>query len=151
MTLDEIGPWSEIKLDIIRHYAAPYSRILKSNGFQHGYIDAFSGPGRHIRKAGGEKVLGSLVENARRKARLKRGGGQERLELEQLDLAETLPDEKVLLINDALERFEKVDAQKARVVVLKFFGGGSRTNVLVRPKSVGALAHPCGAAGRTGR
>lgn len=59
MNLDEIGPWSEIKLDILRDYAAPYSRILKSYGFHHGYIDAFSGPGLHIRKAGGEEVLGS--------------------------------------------------------------------------------------------
>jgi three-Cys-motif partner protein len=59
MNLDEIGPWSEIKLDILRDYAAPYSRILKSNGFPHGYIDAFSGPGLHIRKAGGDEVLGS--------------------------------------------------------------------------------------------
>jgi three-Cys-motif partner protein len=59
MNLDEIGPWSEIKLDILRDYAAPYSRILKTNGFHHGYIDAFSGPGLHIRKAGGEEVLGS--------------------------------------------------------------------------------------------
>lgn len=59
MNLDEIGPWSEIKLDILRDYAAPYSRILKSNGFYHGYIDAFSGLGLHIRRAGGEEVLGS--------------------------------------------------------------------------------------------
>ena len=59
MNLDEIGPWSEIKLDILRDYAAPYSRILKTNGFHHGYIDAFSGPGLHTRKAGGEEVLGS--------------------------------------------------------------------------------------------
>jgi three-Cys-motif partner protein len=59
MNLDEIGPWSEIKLDILRDYAAPYSAILKSNGFHHGYIDAFSGPGLHIRKAGGEEILGS--------------------------------------------------------------------------------------------
>jgi three-Cys-motif partner protein len=59
MNLDEIGPWSEIKLGILRECAAPYSKILKSKGFHHGYIDAFSGPGHHIRKAGGEEVLGS--------------------------------------------------------------------------------------------
>jgi three-Cys-motif partner protein len=59
MNLDEIGPWSEIKLDILRDYAAPYSTILKRNGFHHGYIDAFSGPGLHIRKSGGEEILGS--------------------------------------------------------------------------------------------
>ena len=64
-----------------------------------------------------------LVENARRKSRLKRGGGQERIELDQLELAETTPDEKVLLIHEALEKLEKADSQKARVVVLKFFGG----------------------------
>jgi three-Cys-motif partner protein len=59
MNLDEIGPWSEIKLEILRKYAASYSRILKSHGFRHGYIDAFSGPGLHVRKADGEEVLGS--------------------------------------------------------------------------------------------
>ena len=59
MNLDEIGPWSEIKLDILRDYAVPYSTILQRHGFRHGYIDAFSGPGLHIRKAGGEEVLGS--------------------------------------------------------------------------------------------
>jgi three-Cys-motif partner protein len=59
MNLDEIGPWSEIKLDILRKYAAPYSRILKSHRLHHGYIDAFSGPGLHVRKVGGEEVLGS--------------------------------------------------------------------------------------------
>ena len=59
MNLDEIGPWSEIKLDILREYASPYSKILKSNRFHHGYVDAFSGPGLHIRKVGGEEVLGS--------------------------------------------------------------------------------------------
>lgn len=59
MNLDEIGPWSEIKLDILREYAGPYSTILKRNGFRHGYIDAFSGPGLHIRKGGEVEVLGS--------------------------------------------------------------------------------------------
>lgn len=37
---DVIGPWSEVKLDILREYAAPYSRIVASNGFYHSYIDA---------------------------------------------------------------------------------------------------------------
>ena len=32
MNLDEIGPWSEIKPDILRDYAAPYSKILKKKG-----------------------------------------------------------------------------------------------------------------------
>ena len=56
---DEIGPWSEVKLDILRKYAGPYSKILASYGFRHGYIDAFSGPGLHIRKGDKQEVLGS--------------------------------------------------------------------------------------------
>jgi len=59
VNLDEIGPWSEIKLDILRDYAAPYSRILSKKGFHHGYIDAFSGPGLHVRKNDKEEILGS--------------------------------------------------------------------------------------------
>ena len=67
-----------------------------------------------------------LIENARRKARLKRGGDQERLLLDDLALVETTPHEKILLINDALEQLEAEDPEKARIVLLKFFGG--RTN-----------------------
>lgn len=59
MNLDEIGPWSEIKLEILRAYAAPYSQILTRNRFHHGYIDAFAGPGLHVRKGDKEEVLGS--------------------------------------------------------------------------------------------
>ncbi|MFC2021296.1 hypothetical protein ACFLU1_05905 [Chloroflexota bacterium] len=43
---DEIGEWSEIKLDIVEKYALPYSRILSSRNnpeFHHIYIDAFAG------------------------------------------------------------------------------------------------------------
>jgi three-Cys-motif partner protein len=56
---DEIGPWSEVKLDILRKYAGPYSKILGNSGFRHGYIDAFSGPGLHMRKENKQEVLGS--------------------------------------------------------------------------------------------
>jgi three-Cys-motif partner protein len=59
---DEIGYWSEIKLDIIKDYAAAYSRILRSQdkpNFFHIYIDAFAGAGQHISKTTGEFVLGS--------------------------------------------------------------------------------------------
>ncbi len=64
-----------------------------------------------------------LIERARRRSRLKHGGGQVRLDVQELELADTTPDEKVLLINEALERFQTEDPEKARVVVLKFFGG----------------------------
>jgi hypothetical protein len=40
---DLIGPWSEVKLEILRDYAGPYSKILAANGFRHHYIDGFAG------------------------------------------------------------------------------------------------------------
>jgi RNA polymerase sigma factor (sigma-70 family) len=54
---------------------------------------------------------------------LKRGGDQLRVDLEHLELASTTPEEKVLLIDDALERLKIEDPERARVVLLKFFGG----------------------------
>jgi three-Cys-motif partner protein len=60
--IDEIGPWSEVKLDILKRYAAEYSKILSSQknpSFFHVYIDAFAGAGFHLSKTTGEMVLGS--------------------------------------------------------------------------------------------
>lgn len=58
--IDEIGYWSEVKLDIIREYAAAYSRILTAKRFlKHLYIDAFAGSGTHVKKGSGELVAGS--------------------------------------------------------------------------------------------
>lgn len=73
--------------------------------------------------AAAEAMRRILVEHARRKARLKHGGGQVRLNLEDLDLAEPAPDDKILLVDEALEQLERSHPERARVVVLKFFGG----------------------------
>ena len=65
-----------------------------------------------------------LIERARRKSRLKRGGGcQIVLDLAEIDVAETMPDDKVLLVDEALERLKAENPETARIVVLKFFGG----------------------------
>ena len=77
----------------------------------------------HFFGAAAEAMRRILIENARRKSRLKRGGGQDRVNVDDLELTETTPDDKVLLINEALEKLEIEDAEKARVVMLKFFGG----------------------------
>jgi RNA polymerase sigma factor (TIGR02999 family) len=64
-----------------------------------------------------------LIERARRKSRLKHGRGWVRLDIDDLSLAAATPDDKVLLINEALEHLEAEDPQRAKVVVMKFFGG----------------------------
>src|SRR5438093_880341 len=50
--------------------------------------------------AAAEAMRRILIEHARRKSRLKHGGGQQRLDIADLELADTTPDEKILLIND---------------------------------------------------
>ncbi len=59
---DEIGYWSEFKLDIVRQYALKYSIILTnqtSPKLYHVYIDAFAGSGKHISRTTGSTVNGS--------------------------------------------------------------------------------------------
>ena len=62
LIFDEIGYWSEIKLEIIEKYAREYSKILtnqKKPELHHVYIDAFAGSGKHISRTTGESVRGS--------------------------------------------------------------------------------------------
>ena len=77
----------------------------------------------HFFGAASEAMRRILIERARRKSRLKHGGDQERIDVETLDLAAALPDEKILLVDEALERLKTEDPETAQVVVLKFFGG----------------------------
>lgn len=58
--VDEIGPWSLVKLDIVKRYAEKYSLIIKQQQrFSHVYIDAFSGAGIAKLKKTEKYVLGS--------------------------------------------------------------------------------------------
>jgi RNA polymerase sigma factor (TIGR02999 family) len=77
----------------------------------------------HFFGAASEAMRRILIERARRKSSLKHGGGKERLDIEGLELAQTTPDDKVLLVNEALEQLEASQPERARVVVLKYFGG----------------------------
>lgn len=62
LKIDEIGYWSEVKLDIIRDYAKEYSKILSAQEkprLSHVYIDGFAGGGHHISRSTGKVVPGS--------------------------------------------------------------------------------------------
>jgi len=62
LQFDEIGNWSEIKLDILKKYATAYSTILASRtspSLYHVYIDAFAGSGIHKSKTTQDLVPGS--------------------------------------------------------------------------------------------
>ena len=83
----------------------------------------------HFFGAAAEAMRRILIENARRKSRLKRGGGMTRTDINTVDLAETTRDDKVLLIEEVLEKLEKEDPERAKVVVMKFFGGMTNQEV----------------------
>jgi RNA polymerase sigma factor (TIGR02999 family) len=73
--------------------------------------------------AAAEAMRWILIDNARRKRAARHGGGLEKLNLEELDLAAAMPDEQVLALNEALDRFAAHDATKAELVKLRFFAG----------------------------
>jgi three-Cys-motif partner protein len=56
---DEVGLWSEMKLEIVRDYAKEYSKIISKKKLTHIYIDAFAGAGIHLSRATGEYIPGS--------------------------------------------------------------------------------------------
>lgn len=59
LAFDEIGYWSELKLEIVEKYGAAYTSILSRQRLKRYYIDAFSGAGMHISKSSGKTVEGS--------------------------------------------------------------------------------------------
>jgi RNA polymerase sigma factor (TIGR02999 family) len=73
--------------------------------------------------AAAEAMRRILIERARRKACVRHGSGKIALDIAELDIPEALPDDKILLVDEALERLKAEDPDTARVVVLKFFGG----------------------------
>lgn len=81
----------------------------------------------HFFVAAAEAMRRILIENARRKGRKKHGGDAQRVELDQSDLATTLPDERLLAIDEALDRLVEEDSQAAELVKLRFFAGFSIT------------------------
>src|SRR6266478_234952 len=61
-TPDEIGPWSEIKLEIIQKYGPAYTKAFagaKGRKLKRYYVDGFSGAGLHISKKGKHVIEGS--------------------------------------------------------------------------------------------
>ena len=82
----------------------------------------FDGRG-HFFAAAAEAMRRILVERARRRQRIRHGGGQERVELEAVDIPALADDEKVIQVNEALGELEAEDATEAQIVKMKFFMG----------------------------
>jgi RNA polymerase sigma factor (TIGR02999 family) len=66
-----------------------------------------------------------LVEQARRRASLKRGGNRQRVDLDHVEPAITPPADDVLAVHDLLERLEAEDPRKRQIINLRYFAGFS--------------------------
>jgi RNA polymerase sigma factor (TIGR02999 family) len=83
----------------------------------------------HFLAAAAEAMRRILVESARRKLRLKRGGGGERVELHESIIEAPVADEKILQVHEALEALSVEDPEKAQIVKLRFFVGLSHDEI----------------------
>ena len=77
----------------------------------------------HFFAAAAEAMRRILVDQARRRNAAKRGGGSQQQDFNEATIAAAEPAEDMLAIHDALELLARVDAQAARLVTLRFFGG----------------------------
>ncbi len=83
----------------------------------------------HFFAAAAEAMRRILIDRARRRARLKHGAGQPHVEISEVELADQIPDQRLLALNEALDQLERADPGKAQVVLLKFFGGLTNAEV----------------------
>lgn len=78
---------------------------------------------RHFFSAAAESMRRILLDRARAKKRLRRGGDQLRVNLDDIDIASESASETVLFVNEALEKLAEADPTTAELVKLRFFAG----------------------------
>ncbi|EEF63038.1 ECF-type sigma factor [Pedosphaera parvula] len=83
----------------------------------------------HFFRAAAQAMRQILIDRARQKMSLKRGARPVYVSIDDVDIAEELPEERVLFIDEALQRLQKKDAELAQVVTLKFFAGLTNAEV----------------------
>ena len=77
----------------------------------------------HFFAAAAEAMRRILIDNARRKRALRHGGGQERLDLQEVEIAVPSGEEQLLAVHEALDELAAQDPLQAEVVKLRFFIG----------------------------
>lgn len=95
-----------------------YMRLLGPNG------ETLRWDGRaHFFGAAARAMRRILVERARSRNRVKRGGGRARVELDENAVAADPESDSVLELEAALEKLEQLDRRKAEVVMLRYYAG----------------------------
>ncbi|MHC4769154.1 MAG: sigma-70 family RNA polymerase sigma factor [Planctomycetota bacterium] len=110
----KLAPGQTLQPTALVHEA--YARVIGSGD------PGWDGRG-HFFGAAAQAMRNILVDQARSKAALKRGGGRQRLDLQDGDLAIQPPREDILALDEALRRLEADDPRKGRIVNLRYFAG----------------------------
>jgi RNA polymerase sigma factor (TIGR02999 family) len=77
----------------------------------------------HFFAAAAEAMRRILIDNARRKNRLRHGQGLARVDLDRVDVAIHSDDDTLIRVDDALQELAREDSVKAELVKLRFFTG----------------------------
>ena len=78
---------------------------------------------RHFYAVVGRVMRRLLVDHARQKRGLRRGGGMQRVSLGELDAVQAAEADRIIALDDALERLAALDPRKSRIVELRYFAG----------------------------
>ncbi len=99
-----------------------YLRLVPSGNASAPREPNWNGRG-HFFAAAAEAMRRILVENARRKRRIKHGGDRERVAIELASLPTRMSSDELLALDEALEKLRQQDPVKAQLVTLRYFGG----------------------------
>jgi RNA polymerase sigma factor (TIGR02999 family) len=145
-SLDESGRASEELLPLVynelRQLAAARmagqsaGQTLQATALVHeAWLRLFDGNARvwqnraHFFRAAAQAMRHILIERARQKMSLKRGARPVYVSIDDVDIADEMPEERVLMIDEALQRLQAKDEELAQVVMLKFFAGLTNAEV----------------------
>ena len=77
----------------------------------------------HFFGAAAEAMRRILIARARRKHTQRRGSGAEHLDADEIEIAGPAPDDQLLALNEALNRFATLEPEQAELVKLRYFAG----------------------------
>lgn len=77
----------------------------------------------HFFRAAAWAMRRILVQRARAKSSLKRGNRKDTVDIDSLDFADTTVDDRILLVDEMMNRLEKEHPESAALISLRFFGG----------------------------
>jgi RNA polymerase sigma factor (TIGR02999 family) len=83
----------------------------------------------HFFGAAAEAMRRILIESARRKGRLRRGGHLERVPVDQIEILAAFPEERLVQVSEALDELEREVPEAAHVVKLRYFAGLTQEQV----------------------